>query len=210
MLFVSYSRLRPFFMLILSLTALTSPGSSVQRSTVQSSPPSRSDVPVYLPPGEFGAGLMPIILYSMGEPSLLEAAKDVNVRCFRVSYISFSSTTQVAVRLVINVNGSGQVVSTVKSAEGKEVERMKGNVSAADIKSFLQLVEKSGFWSMSSIEQKPDEAGRRTYTMDGMIWMLEGVDNGSFHYVYRPNPSSGPFKEVARYLADSLPKLATP
>jgi hypothetical protein len=210
MLLVPYKRLRPFFILTFCMTVLTFPDSGSQRNLAQGSTPSASDGPVYLPSGQSDAALMPIILYSLGEPSLLEAAKDANFLSFRVSYISFPATTQVAVRLLVNADGSGQILSAVKSDQAKEVERTKGNVSATDVKKFLQLIEKSGFWSMSSIEQKTDEVGRRTYTFDGTLWLLEGVGNGSFHYVYRRNPAPSPFKEVGRYLLESLPKLATP
>ncbi len=210
MLLVPSERLRPFFIATLCVTALTFPGSGSQRSPAKASTPSTSDGPVYLPSGQSDAALMPMVLYSLGEPSLLEAAKDANFLSFRVSYISFPSTRQVAVRLLVNTDGSGQIVSAVKSGEEKEVERTKGNVSVPDVKKFLQLIEKSGFWSMSSIDQKTDEVGRRTYTFDGTLWLLEGVGNGSFHYVYRRNPAPSPFKEVGRYLVENLTKLATP
>jgi hypothetical protein len=153
---------------------------------------------------------MPVVLYSLGEPSLLEAAKDPNSLLFRVSYISFPSTRQVAVRLTVNAVGSGQIVSAVKSHNAKEVERTKGNISAVDVRKFLELIEKSGFWTMSSVEQKTDKVGHGTYTFDGTLWLLEGVGNGSFHYVYRRNPATSPFTEVGRYLVEILPNLATP
>ncbi len=171
---------------------------------------SASDVPVYLPPSEADGVPMPLFLYALGEPSLFEAAKDPNVVAYRASYVVFPTGRQVAVRLVVSADGTGKITTAIDPHNLSVVERTAGSVSAADVKKFLALIEKAGFWSMSSIEQQNDKVGRKTITLDGSWWMLEGVSAGSFHYVYRPNPGPGPTTEVGRYLVDDLPKLAAP
>jgi hypothetical protein len=111
------------------------------------------------------------------------------------------------VRLVVNADGSGQTISAVSSSgKSDEFKNTKVSVSASDVQKFLQLVEKVGFWSMPSIEKK-NEGGRKMYVFDGAWWMVEGVRNKSFHYVFRRNPGSSSFTEIGRDLAKNLAKI---
>jgi hypothetical protein len=48
------------------------------------------------------------------------------------------------------------------------------------------------------------------YVLDGSCWMVEGVNKGSFHYVYRRNPKPSPITEIGCYLAKDLAKPAIP
>jgi len=165
----------------------------------------------YLPPGVRGdASLLPVVLCSLEEPSLLDsAAQDANLVSFRVSYFAPVPTHKVAVRLVVNADGSGQVTSAVSSGTTTGVKRTRGNVSKAEVDGLVQLMEKVGFWSMASIdspEPKTDKAGRKMIEFDGAWWMLEGVKKGSFHYVFRRNPKPSPVMEIGCYLAKDLVK----
>jgi hypothetical protein len=114
---------------------------------------------------------------------------------------------EIAIRLAVKADGSGQITSVVSSNMGKTVKRTETSVSGADVDKFLQLVEKVGFWSMASTEQKTNEAGRETYEVDGSWWMVEGVHNGSFHYVFRRNPKPSPIMGIGNYLAKDLAEL---
>ncbi len=200
--------LRLLLLMTLCMTALTVAGFGYRRSPAEGSTQSTSDRPVYLPPGQTDASIFSVILPSLSEPSLLEAAKDTSVHSFRVSYFSPVPTREIAVRLVVNADGSGQITSAVSSGAETGVKRTKNSVSNADVDKFLQLVEKAGFWSMSSNEdtEQKDAAGRKLYVHDGSFWMVEGVRNGSFHYVFRRNPKPSPFTEIGCYLADRLAK----
>jgi hypothetical protein len=144
------------------------------------------------------------------EPSLFEIAKDAGAISFRVSYFSPVPVREIAVRLVVNADGSGQVTSAVSSGTATEVQRTKNNVAIADVDKFLRLVEEVGFWSMASTddtEQKTDKAGRKPYVMDGGWLMVEGVQRGSFHHVFRRNPNPSPVTGIGRYLTKDLAKL---
>ena len=44
--------------------------------------------------------------------------------------------------------------------------------------------------------------------MDGSYWTVEGVHEGSFHYVYRQNPKPSAVTEIACSLAMDLAKPA--
>ena len=116
---------------------------------------------------------------------------------------------ELAVRLIINSDGSGQITSAVSSGAASGVRRTQNDVAIADVNKLLQLLAKVEFWSMSSTgddEKKTDAAGRKSYVMDGSYWMVEGVHQGSFHYVYRQNPEPGAVTEIACYLAKELTK----
>jgi hypothetical protein len=88
MLLTHYKSSRQLLLLAPCVIVLAISGNASQPSRVQSSTQSSSDAPVYLPLGENDASLLAVILARLGEPSLLEAAKDASVRSFRVSYFS--------------------------------------------------------------------------------------------------------------------------
>jgi hypothetical protein len=153
---------------------------------------------------------MSVILFSLGEPSLLEASKDPSVRSFRLSIFSPVPTRKVAVRLTIAPDGSGRVTSIVAGGKSAEVKRNERSVSAAEVDNFLQLVDRAEFWSMTSSDPYPntDEKGRPAYVMDPSAWMLEGAQKGSYHNVFRWSPRrDNVYRELARYLAKDLAKL---
>jgi hypothetical protein len=191
------------------LTALTFTGVGAQRSTTLGSTQSTSNAPVYFPPEQTRVPVTYEALASLREPSLFEASKDTSVFSFRVSYFSPVPEREIAVRLVVSSDGSGQITSAVSSGAASGVKRTQNTVSAADVNKLLQLLVKLEFWSISSTEddeRKPDAAGRKAYVMDGSYWMVEGVHEGAFHYVYRQNPKPSPITEIACNLAKGLAK----
>jgi hypothetical protein len=201
--------LKSLLLLMPCMTALTITGVVSQRSQAQSSTQSNSNAPVYFPPEQTRIPMTYAALASLSEPSLFEAAKDTSVFSFRVSYFSPVPEREIAVRLVVNFDGSGQISSAVSSGAATGVKRAQNSVSVADVNKLLQLLAKAGFWSMSSTEgdeKYTDAAGRKAYVMDGSYWMVEGVHEGSFHYVYRQNPKPSPITEIACNLAKDLAK----
>jgi hypothetical protein len=173
---------------------------------------SNSKAPVYFPPDQIHTPTAYVALASLGEPSFFEASKDTSFVAFRLSYFSPVPERMVAVRLVVNADGSGQVVSAFSSGTAKEIKRNENSVTVADVNKLLQLLTKAEFWSMPTIEAlgKTDAAGRKPYVLDGAFFMVEGVQLGSFHYVSRQNPQPGPITEIACYLAKDLAKPAIP
>jgi hypothetical protein len=198
--------LKPFLLLMPCLTALTIAGADHKRSTAQGSKQSTPNATVYFPPEQTHIPLTYVALASLGEPSLFEAAKNTSVLSFRVSYFSPVPEREIAVRLVINSDGSGQITSAVSSGAASGVKRTQNNVTAVDVNKLLQLLAKVEFWSISSSEETTDAAGRKVYVMDGSYWMVEGVREGSFHYVYRQSPKQSPITEIACNLATDLAK----
>jgi hypothetical protein len=201
--------LKALLLLVPCMTALAMTGAGPKRSTAQGSTHSTHDAPVYFPPEQTDIPLTYAALASLGEPSLFEAAKNTSVFSFRVSYFSPVPVREIAVRLAINSDGSGQITSAVSSGAASGIKRTQNNVSVADVNKLLQLLAKVDFWSISSSEddeKKTDTAGRKVYVFDGSYWMVEGVHEGSFHYVYRLSPKPSPITEIACNLAKDLAK----
>jgi hypothetical protein len=211
MLSAPYKTLKSLLLLMPCMTALTIAGVGSQRSTAQGSTQSTSNAPVYFPPEQTHVPTTYVALVSLSEPSLFEAAKDTSVFSFRASYFSPVPEREIAVRLVVNSDGSGQIASAISPGAGSGVKRTQNKVSVADVNKLLQLLAKVGFWSISSTEddaKKTDAADRKAYVMDGSYWMVEGVHEGSFHYVYRQNPKPSPITEIACNMANDLAKPA--
>ena len=208
-LFAPRKALKSFLLIIPCMTALTITGVGSQRSTAQVSTQSTSNAPVYFPPEQTHTPATYVALASLSEPSLFEAAKDTSVFSFRASYFSPVPEREIAVRLVVNSDGSGQITSAVSSGAASGVKRTQNNASIADVNRLLQLLARVQFWSIPSSEddgERADAAGRKAYAMDGSYWAVEGVHEGSFHYVYRRNRKPSAITEIACSLAMDLAK----
>jgi hypothetical protein len=142
---------------------------------------------------------MPYVLYDLKEPSFFEAAKDPSVISFRMSVLGYVRGWMLSVRLDLNADGSGQITSATSTWHATPKRESK-SVSPTEIKAFLQLVDRVGFWSMTKIEET-------TGIVDGDEWLVEGVRNGSFHYVHGANPRPGPIMEIVHFLVRDLAKM---
>ncbi len=193
-----------FLALAVCSIVITGSEAPAQQSQSANSTPSRPPSPVYLPSQAGDSSLLSMILYYLDEPSLLEAAKDPNAVSFRASYFAPQPGYEAVVRLTVNANGSGEMAAAVSSGAqlGIKFDRTKNEVSAADVDKFLQFLEKSGFWTTGNTNAA--EAARNKYVLDGAWWMLEGVRNGSFHYVFHRNPEPDRITEIGCYMAKNL------
>jgi len=196
--------------LVLTLCSIVIGGADVSAQQIPSENSTQSPrpFPAYLPSRANNSSLLPVILYYLGEPSLLEAAKDRTAVSFRVSYFSPVPVNETAVRLVVDADGGGKILTAVSlgARTGAKVNRTKNDVSAVDVDRFLQFAEKAGFWSTGNTETERNTNGAAgtAYVLDGSWWMLEGVRNGSFHYIYRRNPKPSRITEIGCYLAKNL------
>jgi hypothetical protein len=201
--------LKSLLLVVPSASALALVGIGSLRGTVQGSTQSTSNTLNYFPPEQASTPVFPPILADLREPSLFEAAKNANVVSFRASYFSPVPTREIAIRLNVNAEGSGQITAAVSKGTESGVRRTQNDVSVADVNRLLQLLAKVEFWSISSTEddeKKTGAASRKTYVMDGSYWMVEGVREGLFHYVYRQNPKPSAITEIACTLAKDLEK----
>jgi hypothetical protein len=191
----------------LAFRALTSVliASDSQQYPAQDSTRSISGEAVSFPPGAGEATILSLVLGPLREPSLFESARDASILSYRWTYFSFVPHREILIRLDVNANGSGQILSAV-SEFGKSTTRRNETVSVADVEKFLKVIEPVGFWSMSSSAEKKT-GGDKMYELDGSCSVVEGVRSGSFHYVFRRNPKPSSFTEVGRYLARNLARI---
>ena len=189
----------------LGTTVFLSAAANSQQVVPQTPSSAATEVAVYFPPGEVDSStesLFSSYLARFGEPSLLAAAQNPKVLSYRLTYLSSQHGSLLAIRLSLNSDGGGAITSTVQPPMPAVLQRTQLNVSDADGKKFLQMVENSKFWSMPT-QENPDPH-RRMYKMDASWWVFEGVRNGSYHVVFRRGPETSAFAEMVSFLANDL------
>ena len=124
-------------------------------------PPSRQDVPkvppasasqavVFFPPGAIDgwANFFSQYLSYFNEPSLLAAAQDSSALSYRFESLAGRKPRILAARVSVSPDGSARVVAVEQSGTPPILHRTERTASAAEVKKFLQLVDKADFWSM--------------------------------------------------------------
>lgn len=170
--------------------------------------------PQYFPKGifddvagadDFKAGWYASPLRAMSEPSLLEASKDKTVVAYRFLWLR-TFHHPIAVRLTIRPAGTGSLTVKVTTgaggyAPGTVSQDQSFDISKAQAQRFLELLAKAGFRSLRT----QGGAGGT----DGAQWILEGVQNGSYHIVDRwspmvdkGTPGNNDYANVCVYLLD--------
>src|SRR5277367_1228431 len=165
---------------------------------------------IYFPSGSVGgsSAVFTTFLRSVGETSLVAAAQDPNSLCYRFDWAAGQTGKFLAVRLSVNPDGSAEVTSiVVRYGNPPVINRTQQYVSNADVNIFLELVDKSDFWSISDIEKANPDLHGGSYTFDGDAWVFEGVRNGRYHVQLRRAPKSSRFTDLARFLAKDIANL---
>lgn len=199
------------FVLTPSIAFLILPGIACAKTSSQGTASTTADTLPFYPSGPPELSIFSAYLRFMNEPSLLRKSENSTIVSFRLSRLT-PLGKMVAVRLVVNTDGSGQITSAVASLDSQgrlsNVNRTNVGVSAAGVRQFLQLVEKVNFWSMrSTVPKSEEDTGRKVYVLDSTNWVVEGVRSGSFHYVFRQSQVPGPLTEIWRYVAKDLANL---
>lgn len=173
------------------------------RQGVSKAPPaSPSQAVVFFPPGAIDGweNFFSQYLSYFNEPSLLAAARDSSALSYRLESITGRKPKILAVRVSINSDGSARVIAVEQSGTPPALHRTEHGVPVAEVKKFLQLVDKADFWSMRAIE-----SGKGFYA-DSDTWVFEGVRNGTYHVVVRDGGQSGPFVDMVLFLVRDLVK----
>ena len=152
------------------------------------------------------APLFAEFLAAVDEPSLISASYDSTVVTYRSNSFGFKTGLFRSTRLSVNPGGMGRVFVTLDYGNPRKVHRKQGDVSAAEVRTFLELVEKSDFWTMSAAEQdeRDSPVGRQLDKLDRAVWCIEGVRKGSYHAVQRRNTAPGSFTEMVDFLEKTL------
>jgi hypothetical protein len=182
---------------------------SKSRPTLSQQKDSGSDR--YFPETAIGGigGLFTDFLGSAGEPSLVAIAHDdPKGLSYRLDWTGIPSLRLLVVRLSFGSESKPEITILEGRLRSTEFHKTQLEPLSDDAAKFMQLVEKSDFWSMPSLEpQNTQPDGRGPYKMDGDMWLFEGARNGSYHVAYRHSPDPGPFTQMIRFLVKDLAKL---
>jgi hypothetical protein len=193
---------------VLMLCSIFAAGAAIFAQQTPSADSAQAPPSDYLPPGRNEVSILAVMLRQLGEPSLFKAAKDKNAISYRATFFVPTPGHETVIRLHVGADGSGTLVTAVSSGADflKRIDRTKNEVSAAEVGKFLRFVDQTEFWSAASHDNSvfTDGAGRRTYVFDAPWWMLEGVRNGSFHYIVYRNEKPDSITEIGCYLAYRL------
>jgi hypothetical protein len=129
----------------------------------------------------------------MGEPSLRSESYISTLQIYRFTWLR-TFHHPVAVRLTIMKDGTGELFAKLTSGAGGYepgllIENRMTTLTSSQVKSFLNHLNKSEFWEMTS--KLPPEGE------DGAQWIIEGVKNRKYHLVDRWCPKPGEFREAA-------------
>lgn len=180
-----------------------------QQNTLQLPPSSATKESLYFPPGTLNNlnTFFSSYLQSVREPSLLAASQDRSLVSYRLNWLGGQTGRMLSVRLSLNADGTAKVFTTEESGTPRKLSKTENGVAAADVRRFLNRVEKADFWSMPTLEAEESSPGPKPYKMDASPWVFEGVRNGHYHVVMRSSPESSVFTEMVGFLAKQIAKL---
>jgi len=146
-------------------------------------------------------------LAGLREPSLLEMKKSPSSESYRFLWLR-SFLHPVAVRLDVKPDGSAVVTAKIGSGAadlkaGALTNNTSKSLTAEQVRSFLALINDSGFWTLPT---HLDGSGGA----DGAEWIIEGVKNGKYHVVARWSPEEGPIRRLGLILALDLAHIHIP
>ena len=139
---------------------------------------------------------------ALKEPSLLQLSQDNSLHCYRFVWLR-TFDEPVSIRLVINADGSGQLLVKVTSGRGgyeagELVTDKSISISKADVGRVLNLLNRTRFWTLPTRErQEISEKGSVLVNLDGAQWIIEGVRMGRYHVVDRWSPKNGAYRDLA-------------
>lgn len=153
----------------------------------------------------FKARSYSIYLRVMSEPSLSEASKYKALVAYRFLWLR-TFHHPIAIRLTIRLDGTGFLTAKTTSGHGDYepgtlVQNNSVEVSKSQVQQFLSLLGKMGFWT--------SQTEGATGGTDGAMWILEGVQSGSYHVVDRWSPEKDDYSRVCLYLLD-LSRITIP
>jgi hypothetical protein len=139
-------------------------------------------------------GIYSNLLASMKESPLFPLAIDPNKVTYRFIYLSARGGKSVVLRLD-RVNKTKWVL-IVKQRDGfspKEglIINRKKCLAEAEVNQFQKLLAQLQFWQLPTVGALEAEE-----VLDGIRWILEGVENGRYHLVRRISPKSGIWDSV--------------
>jgi len=189
------------------LASLVSAQAQSRRLITSNDPPDVN--PQYFPTGVFSeypdiadsrARGVAKFLRAIGEPSLLDAAKNKSSDSYRLLWLR-TFNQPIAIRLTIRPDGTGQLMGVEMTGKsgfdlGVVATTEIVEVSQDQIHQFQDLLQTTEYWSMPTLDVRLHEERIR----DGADWILEGSRDGRYHVVARTSPSIGTYRDACLYL----------
>jgi hypothetical protein len=137
-------------------------------------------------------------LRAMNEPSLWEASRrDPVIIAYRFLWLP-TRERPVAVRIEKTRNGATVSLLQLDGAGGYEPGKVVMNkrvpISQKEWDHLKTLIRRAGIWSMPT---RIMDLG-----FDGESFIVEGVEDGKYHLIFRWTPTPGALREVCRYMLD--------
>jgi len=145
----------------------------------------------------------------LGEPSFFRLASNTSSESYRFLWLR-TFHPPVAIRLDLQGDGSG--ILTTKTASGEAgfpytVKELAQTVSCPiereRTQALLRQITEAGFWSLTP--ETHDQTGT-----DGAQWIIEGVKQGTYHFVDRWSPRDGVIHELGLMFIFDLAKMKIP
>jgi hypothetical protein len=132
-------------------------------------------------------------LYALKEKPLWPPTSE-NERTYRITVLpAFSVPESVTLKVIGDGSGNVNLRATDRYRRLLAVDKAK-TISAKQAADFTSLLNRVQFW------QLPTESGQ--LGVDGTEWILEGVQDGTYHVVVRWCPGRTPFGKAGRKLFD--------
>jgi hypothetical protein len=132
-------------------------------------------------------------LYALGERPLWPPTSE-NQRAYRITVIpAFSESESATLKVMDDGSSNVSLRTTGRYRRSLAIDKSK-TISAKQAADFTDVLNRIQFW------QLPTESPHRGF--DGAEWILEGVQDGTYHVVVRWCPGKEPFGEAARKLFD--------
>jgi hypothetical protein len=146
-------------------------------------------------------------LQGLDEPSLFALAGKTTAQAYRLLWLR-TFHHPIAVRVDIEPDGTGVLTTKMGSgaggySPGKLVQNSSRKLDGVEVKQFLALIERVGFWTAAN--PVTDQTGT-----DGSQWVIEGLKSGNYHVIDRWSPHQGPAHEIGMFLAFDLAKMDIP
>ena len=145
----------------------------------------------------------------LGEPSFFKLANNPSSESYRFLWLR-TFHPPIAIRLDLQADGSG--ILTTKTANGeagfpytvKQLAKSGSRtIERERIQALLGRLTRAGFWSL------PPETYDQTGT-DGSQWIIEGIKQGTYHFVDRWSPDEGSVRELGLMFIFDLAQMKIP
>ena len=131
-------------------------------------------------------------LVPLKEPNLHKLRKDKSKTSFRF-LCERSFNGPFSIRVEIDSDGSGTLYFKESKFIFDLIKNKSIKLTKNDTEKLVNEINKENFWMLKSSDEE-DEIG-----LDGSDWIIEGVENGNYHFVKRWSPEQGSVRNLGLF-----------